>query len=178
MLSKCKYSNKKQKHREKRQKNSNNTTNHTDHQIVTTHTKNPPHTALHHIITPFPHIKQQLCPTDGRKHLLSGLGLMWCVALYILQKRLFKAHFYIAATLTQYMYNTCTIFVRLQLYIYCTSIVHILYNDQCWYGENIGRLAGELSSVLKKNNKKIQQKNVDCQKRCIFALGNRIQIIN
>ena len=31
------------------------------------------------------------------------------------------------------MYNTCTIFVRLQLYIYCTTIVHILYNDQCWY---------------------------------------------
>ena len=34
----------------------------------------------------------------------------------------------------QYMYNTCTIFVRLQLYKYCTTIVHILYNDQCWYG--------------------------------------------
>ena len=32
----------------------------------------------------------------------------------------------------QYMYNTCTIFVRLQLYKYCTTIVHILYNDQCW----------------------------------------------
>ena len=32
------------------------------------------------------------------------------------------------------MYNTCTIFVRLQLYKYCTTIVHILYNDQCWYG--------------------------------------------
>ena len=30
------------------------------------------------------------------------------------------------------MYNTCTIFVRLQLYKYCTTIVHILYNDQCW----------------------------------------------
>ena len=36
---------------------------------------------------------------------------------------------------TNYMYNTCTIFVRLQLYKYCTTIVHILYNDQCWYGE-------------------------------------------
>ena len=153
MLSKCKYSNKKQKHREKRQKNSNNTTNHTDHQIVTTHTKNPPHTALHHIITPFPHIKQQLCPTDGRKHLLSGLGLMWCVALYILQKRLFKAHFYIAATLTaiypkntlffalfhkrlilnpsrdqlRSLYNICTILVQ-YLYVYnCTYIVQVLY---------------------------------------------------
>ena len=34
----------------------------------------------------------------------------------------------------QYMYNTCTIFVRLQLYKYCTNIVHILYNDQCWSG--------------------------------------------
>ena len=34
----------------------------------------------------------------------------------------------------QYMYNTCTIFVRLQLYKYCTTIVHILYNDQCWSG--------------------------------------------
>ena len=32
----------------------------------------------------------------------------------------------------QYMYNTCTIFVRLQLYKYCTSIVHILYNDRSW----------------------------------------------
>lgn len=65
MLSKCKYSNKKQKHRERRQKKSNNTTNLTGHQTVTTHTKSPPPTALHHIITPFPHIKQRLCPTDG-----------------------------------------------------------------------------------------------------------------
>ena len=32
----------------------------------------------------------------------------------------------------QYMYNTCTIFVRLQLYKYCTTIVHILYNDRSW----------------------------------------------
>ena len=150
MLSKCKYSNKKQKHREKKQKNSNNTTNYTGHQIVTTHTKNPPPTSLHHIITPFPHFKQQLCPIDGRKHLLSGLGLMWCVALYILQKRLLKAHFYIAATLTaiypkntlffalfhkrlisrdqlRSLYNICTILVQ-YLYVYnCTYIVQLLY---------------------------------------------------
>ena len=57
-----------------------------------------------------------------------------------LVKSVFKnpPHFYIfqvpTPVVVQYMYNTCTIFVRLQLYKYCTTIVHILYNDQCWYG--------------------------------------------
>ena len=39
----------------------------------------------------------------------------------------------------RHMYNICTILVQYlyvyQLYIYCTSIVHILYNGRSWYGE-------------------------------------------
>gem|GEM_PF-6118860 len=43
----------------------------------------------------------------------------------------------------RHMYNICTILVQYlyvyQLYIYCTSIVHILYNGRSWYLENTAK---------------------------------------
>ncbi len=63
------------------------------------------------------------------------------------------------------MYNTCTIFVRLQLYIYCTSIVQILYNDQCWSGFNPVEEAGGTKNVQKKGKKKFFR----CRRLFIFV---------
>ena len=56
----------------------------------------------------------------------------------------------------RHMYNICTILVQYlyvyQLYKYCTTIVHILYNDRSWYGEKTTELRPKTGAAARETH--------------------------